>query len=214
VPADAWIAVAPAAEIAGRHITFARVHDVELALWRDDSGVVNAWENRCPHRGVRLTIGTNTGEGLTCRYHGWRFASGSGTCTFIPAHPAQTPPKAAFIRPYANAERYGFVWVALAGDAPALPAFDDLPAVPDVVLRSVTVHAPDDVVRAALARECADAEPAARFFTQPESADVTTVHGAIVVAVEVAERLAVQRAYNERLTRVRDRLEGALAAAT
>jgi nitrite reductase/ring-hydroxylating ferredoxin subunit len=195
VRADAWIAVAPAAEIAGRHITF-------------------AWENRCPHRGVRLTIGTNTGDGITCRYHGWRFASGSGQCTFIPAHPTQTPPRAAFIRRCAIAERHGFVWVALADDAPALPAFDDLPAVPDVMLRSVTVHAPEDAVRAALASDCADARPAARFFTQPESARVTTVHGAIVVAVAAAERLAVQRAYNERLTRVRDRLEGALAAAT
>jgi hypothetical protein len=106
------------------------------------------------------------------------------------------------------------VWDALADAAAAPPAFDDLPTVPDVVLRSVTVHAPDDVVRAALARACADAEPAARFFTQPESADVTTVHGAIVDAVDVAERLAVQRAYNERLTQLRDRLEGALAAAT
>jgi nitrite reductase/ring-hydroxylating ferredoxin subunit len=214
VPSDAWVAVAPAAEIAGRHITFARVHDVELALWRDDAGLVNAWENRCPHRGVRLTIGTNTGASITCRYHGWRFASGSGTCTFIPAHPAQTPPKAAFIRRYANAERYGFVWVALADDAGVVPAFDDLPAMPDVILRSVTVLAPDDAVRAALASDCADAEPVARFFTQPESACVTTVHGAIAAAVDPAERLAVQRAYNERLTRMRDRLEGALAAAS
>jgi hypothetical protein len=43
---------------------------------------------------------------------------------------------------------------------------------------------------------------------------VTTVHGAIAAAVDPAERLAVQRAYNERLTRMRDRLEGALAAAS
>jgi phenylpropionate dioxygenase-like ring-hydroxylating dioxygenase large terminal subunit len=32
-------------------------------------------ENRCLHRGVRLSIGVNDGRELTCQYHGWRYSS-------------------------------------------------------------------------------------------------------------------------------------------
>ncbi len=222
MPPNDWIAIGPSSEFADGHIAFVRVHDVELAVWRDEVGAINVWENRCPHRGVRLTIGTTTGASLTCRYHGWRFASGSGACTFIPAHPTQTPPKAAVIRTYARSEQHGFVWIALgdpstvapdAPDAPAAPPrVADLPASPDVVLRSVTIDASADAVRDALATVSVDGAPA-HFFLQPESAEVTTVHGAIIVPVAIEQRLALQHAYNDALTALRDRFEAATSEA-
>jgi vanillate O-demethylase ferredoxin subunit len=206
VPPNDWIAIGPSSEFADGHIAFVRVHDVELAVWRDEVGAINVWENRCPHRGVRLTIGTTTGASLTCRYHGWRFASGSGACTFIPAHPTQTPPKAAVIRTYARS-------APDAPDAPAAPPrVADLPASPDVVLRSVTIDASADAVRDALATVSVDGAPA-HFFLQPESAEVTTVHGAIIVPVAIEQRLALQHAYNDALTALRDRFEAATSEA-
>ena len=60
----------------------------ELAVWRADDGNVNVWENRCLHRGVRLSIGINDGAELKCQYHGWRYANRTAGCTYIPAHPA------------------------------------------------------------------------------------------------------------------------------
>jgi phenylpropionate dioxygenase-like ring-hydroxylating dioxygenase large terminal subunit len=80
-----WFAVARGAELALRHVMHTQLLGQEIALWRDDAGALNAFENRCPHRGVRLSIGTNTGMELRCQYHGWRFASGGGRCAFIPA---------------------------------------------------------------------------------------------------------------------------------
>jgi len=41
-------------------------NDLDIAVWRSVSGVVNAWENRCPHRGMRLSHGFVRGESLAC----------------------------------------------------------------------------------------------------------------------------------------------------
>ena len=121
---DRWFPVARSEEVVARHVVQTQLMGQEAALWRDDAGLANAWENRCPHRGVRLSIGINTGSELQCRYHGWRYASASGQCTFIPAHPDQKPPNVIKAKPYACAERSGFVWINLGenADAGALPA--------------------------------------------------------------------------------------------
>jgi len=58
----------------------------DLVVWRSASGVLSAWENRCPHRGMRLSHGFVRGESLACAYHGWHFEC-SGRCHYIPAHP-------------------------------------------------------------------------------------------------------------------------------
>jgi nitrite reductase/ring-hydroxylating ferredoxin subunit len=115
-------------------------------VWRDDTGSLNAWENRCPHRGVRFSIGCNTGAELRCQYHGWRYASGSGRCTRIPAHPNQKPSSNLRATVYRAAERYGFAWVSLAPQA-ALPALPGLESSPSLSLRSTFVEAPAARVR-------------------------------------------------------------------
>ena len=97
-----------------RHVVHTALLGQELAVWRADDGTVNAWENRCPHRGVRLSIGTNLGHALKCRYHGWTYESGSARCIAIPCHPRLTPAAAIRVRAYPCAERQGFVWVRLA----------------------------------------------------------------------------------------------------
>jgi phenylpropionate dioxygenase-like ring-hydroxylating dioxygenase large terminal subunit len=96
----------------------------------------------CPHRGAQLSLGTFDGTTVQCPYHGWQFDS-TGRCTLRPAHPAQTPPDFAALRPVAVQSAYGLWWVCL-GPAPRnLPmyeAFDRHPeltvAVGPKVLRS------------------------------------------------------------------------------
>lgn len=119
---DRWFPVASAEDAPPHHVCDARLLGAELALWRDDSGVVHAWENRCPHRGLRLTLGSNLGSELACRYHGWRFAAGSGQCSFIPAHPQDPPRSTIHATSYACREGFGLIWVNLLSDegAPAL----------------------------------------------------------------------------------------------
>lgn len=97
-----------------RHVIHTSLLGQELAVWRADDGTVNAWENRCPHRGVRLSIGTNLGHALRCRYHGWTYESGSARCIAIPCHPRLTPAAAIRARAYPCMELRGHVWVRLA----------------------------------------------------------------------------------------------------
>jgi len=154
-----WFPVARGEEVVPRHVVHTQLLGQELAVWRDDAGAVNAWENRCPHRGVRLTIGTNTGTELRCRYHGWRYAGGSGQCSFIPAHPTQKPASTLRARVFPVLERGGYVWVTLetvegsAADA-SPPAGASLPALPAdaLCLRSLFVRAPAARVAAVLLR--------------------------------------------------------------
>ena len=111
--AGRWFAVARSQEVIPRHVVHSQLYGQELAVWRDAAGGVNAWENRCPHRGVRLSLGYNNGTELQCQYHGWRFASGTGQCTHIPAHPAQKPASTIRALTFAVREAGGYVWVCL-----------------------------------------------------------------------------------------------------
>lgn len=92
------------------------IGDSDMAVWRSNSGVVSAWDNRCPHRGMRLSHGFVRGESLACAYHGWHYNC-EGYCHFIPAHPELTPPKT--VRPVMHgiAEQGGIIWVNTEGDA-------------------------------------------------------------------------------------------------
>ena len=68
------------------------VNEQDVVVWRGNDGSVRAWENRCPHRGMRLSYGFVRGNRLTCLSHGWGY-DGQGSFVSIPAHPALTPPK-------------------------------------------------------------------------------------------------------------------------
>jgi nitrite reductase/ring-hydroxylating ferredoxin subunit len=88
----------------------------ELALWRSAEGVAQAWENRCPHRGTRLTLARILGGRLSCAYHGWEFGADGGRCVSIPAHPAMPAPKNLCVTTYAAQEHTGMVWVRRGAD--------------------------------------------------------------------------------------------------
>lgn len=76
-----WYPVASSDDLPFRHVYHGQLLGQELAIWRADDGNVNVWENRCLHRGVRLSIGINDGAELKCQYHGWRYANRTAGCT-------------------------------------------------------------------------------------------------------------------------------------
>lgn len=117
------------------------VDGAEIVLWRSGTGPVQAWEDRCPHRGMRLSLGFVRGGQLSCLYHGWRWRADGG-CAHIPAHPDLDPPGTLRVTAFPCAERDGLVWLG-EGVPPALPA-----CVRPV--RSLTVAAPLARVHAAL----------------------------------------------------------------
>lgn len=213
-----------------RHVAQTQLLGQEIALWRSDAGAVNAWENRCPHRGVRLSIGFNTGGELRCQYHGWRFASGSGQCTFIPAHPTQKPASGMRAGVYAAVERCHLVWVSLDPLADASgPSMAE--SAQDTTLRSMFVNAPADMVGGALMQgyrldaattasviatdaftfsvnaHATEGTSAATFLLQPVTPTQTVIHGLLQRDALAADRIAVLRYHNAQLRQLRDQVE-------
>ncbi len=79
-----WWAVALSESVQGKKAHAVACGDLQLALFRNDAGIVCALEDRCPHRRVLLSPGVVTSGGLQCPYHGWTFDGQSGKCTDIP----------------------------------------------------------------------------------------------------------------------------------
>jgi nitrite reductase/ring-hydroxylating ferredoxin subunit len=195
-----WFPIASSRDLPHRHVFHAQLLGRELAVWRADDDHVNVWENRCLHRGVRLTVGINEGFELKCQYHGWRYANRSAACTYIPAHPADAPARSIRNRRFAAVERHGLVWSGEApeGEPPQVEGAAPWP------LRPVPVHASTERVLMALASDYVfqpnariagrhasvaaqvegfavtvvardeEAETTAVFFVQPVEAAITT----------------------------------------
>lgn len=216
-----WHPIASSDDLPFRHVFHGQLLGQELAVWRADDGHVNIWENRCLHRGVRLSIGINEGAELKCQYHGWRYANRTAGCTYIPAHPADAPARRIANRTYPVREAHGLVWTVLDAEADALPAFDgdDM-----LALRGLAVNAPPDRVLDALIAARAvgtEAEPLAplgarlvlsdvegvpaRFFVQPVDSGRAVIRG--VIAAPSEDVLDLIRRFNARLTALRDRIE-------
>jgi phenylpropionate dioxygenase-like ring-hydroxylating dioxygenase large terminal subunit len=103
-----------------------RVLGRELVLWRSVAGV-SAFEDRCPHRGARLSLGRIVGGELQCAYHGWCFDA-AGACRKVPALPGFVPPAGHAVPAWRAAVAHGLVWVARDPLHSAPPAVAGMPA--------------------------------------------------------------------------------------
>jgi phenylpropionate dioxygenase-like ring-hydroxylating dioxygenase large terminal subunit len=122
-----WYVAMPSSRLAHKPRA-TRVLDLELVLFRDREGIARALLDRCPHRGVRLSLGRMTEGALACGYHGWRFA-GDGACVHIPSlvH-GQRIAAGCEVPAFRTVEQDGYVWVWVA-DATPTPELP--PAIPD-----------------------------------------------------------------------------------
>lgn len=118
----AWYAVAASDEVSEQPISV-QLLGRRWAVFRGSDGLV-ALDDRCPHRLAPLSIGTNCGAVLQCKYHGWEFAS-DGRCVRVPSigDDATVPPRARVEVPAALTERYGLVWLAPEQPVADLPDF-------------------------------------------------------------------------------------------
>jgi nitrite reductase/ring-hydroxylating ferredoxin subunit len=145
--ASPWIPVALSADIEAGTSAGTLVNGEERVVWRDDKGEIHVWEDRCPHRGMRMSFGFVRGDHIACLYHGWRYDTG-GQCRFIPAHPDLEVPQTIKVPTFAAAERAGIVWMAPEGaDA------TDLSTLPETAepVRSVFLDMPREVALSAVA---------------------------------------------------------------
>ena len=235
-PGVGWYPIAATSDLPLRHVFHGQLLGRELAVWRADDGYVNVWENRCLHRGARLSIGINDGQELKCQYHGWRYANRTAGCTYIPAHPADAPARTIRNRIFPVEERYGLVWSSAIGteELPAIPALEGGPFLP---LRGIVVNAPSAGVveqlrwyrfqpigaaggdAAEITLDEADermivlrsrqngAETVGVFLVQPVDSRRSAIRGVLKGAVQDAERMAVLRHHNERLSKLGDAVE-------
>ncbi len=231
-----WHPIASSSDLPFRHVYHGQVAGRELAVWRADDGFVNAWENRCLHRGVRLSIGINDGAELKCQYHGWRYSNRSAACVYIPAHPADSPSRTICNRVFPVREKYGLVWSGEQpeGEPSAVGALDEGTPFP---LRPVPVDAPFAVVLEHLGRH--DFRPTAALdapvadmlirtdgpltrtltataaghvstvvlFVQPVDSDRSVIRGVLSEVPGQNHRIDALRHHNWRLEELRNRCE-------
>jgi phenylpropionate dioxygenase-like ring-hydroxylating dioxygenase large terminal subunit len=131
-----WYIILESREIRNNQIKRFTRFGEKLVVWRDNTGKLGVFLDRCPHRGIQLSLGKIKDNHLQCPFHGFEYDT-SGKCTLIPANgKASRPPD--FIRanayPVKEAHRFVYVWyttdpaasIQLTENLPEVPWFDDL----------------------------------------------------------------------------------------
>ncbi|WP_414585137.1 Rieske 2Fe-2S domain-containing protein [Scytonema sp. PCC 10023] len=121
-----WHVIAHSQDLQPGTILQKRLLGEDIVLWHNGDKAF-AWQDFCPHRGARLSLGWVEKDNLVCPYHGLAYNT-EGKCVLVPASPDQPPPARACIRTYHIQERYGLLWVCLGtpqNDIPRCPDWED-----------------------------------------------------------------------------------------
>ncbi len=123
-----WLPIGVSADLTNKP-TLIRVLGEDLVLFRDGTGKVGLLGALCSHRRANLALGTCTGRGLQCRYHGWTYDT-AGRVVHTPGEPPETSPKDQVEHLCYPVEELGGLVFAYLGPRPAplLPRFDFLAA--------------------------------------------------------------------------------------
>ncbi len=118
-PRNEWYVAAFSSEVSHGAFLSRRLLDVPVVLYRTEAGEAVALYDRCPHRGLPLSMGKQVGDLVQCGYHGIQFGT-DGRCTQIPSQPG-TPASLAVPR-YPVVEKWRWIWIWLGDAAKADPA--------------------------------------------------------------------------------------------
>ncbi len=89
-----------------------------IVVWRDNAGALHALEDRCPHRGARLSMGWNLGDRVACWYHGVE-VGGDGQVKSVPAVESCPLEGRTCVRSYPVQEQAGAIFLWFGDSAPA-----------------------------------------------------------------------------------------------
>ena len=107
---DQWYVVLESKEVRKKPIGVTRMGE-KLVFWRNDKGIICCAVDRCPHRGVELSIGKLEHNHLQCPFHGFEYDV-FGNCVHIPANgKGGRIPKSLKLQNYPTHEAYGFIWI-------------------------------------------------------------------------------------------------------
>lgn len=84
--ANVWTVVGPSASLKTGSLQPIMIGGERIVLFRDAAGDAAALVDRCPHRGVALSLGKLRDGEIECPFHGWRF-DGQGRNCGVPWNP-------------------------------------------------------------------------------------------------------------------------------
>jgi nitrite reductase/ring-hydroxylating ferredoxin subunit len=143
-----WYPIALARDIAADTLVRARFMGAALVLWRGNDDIIRVWEDRCPHRSIRLSAGRNLGQCVECIYHGWRFGPDASVIA-IPAEEDRARPDVR-VATYPCAVTGGLVWVRARGEDRASPP-PPFAGAADILIRPLPIRVPAQRAQPALA---------------------------------------------------------------
>jgi phenylpropionate dioxygenase-like ring-hydroxylating dioxygenase large terminal subunit len=105
-----WYPVCQSSHVKQRPLGIHRLA-MDIVLWRDSRGKIHAHDDRCLHRGAKLSIGQIVNDTLRCAYHGWCYDT-TGQCTTIPTSKTAQSKLAPRLQlqQFETQERAGLVW--------------------------------------------------------------------------------------------------------
>ncbi len=133
-----WYPVAASWEVGSNPVGITRLGE-NLVLWRGFDGTLHAVEDRCPHRGARLSKGWNLGDRLACWYHGVE-VNGEGEVCDVPAISNSPLVGQACVRRYPIQEAHGAIFVYFGTSPYEEPGELELPEQLTRDLRPLLVH--------------------------------------------------------------------------
>ena len=105
----------------------------KIVVWRNGKGELGAALDKCPHRGIALSMGKIKDDHLQCPFHGFEYDQ-SGKCKLIPANGKASPvPEHIRAHAYPVKENHRFIylfWSAKSIDLSDKSAVESLPLLP------------------------------------------------------------------------------------
>lgn len=124
---DQWYVLLESSEVKEKPVGVTRMGE-KMVFWRDGAGKVHCAVDKCPHRGVQLSLGEVVNDHLQCPFHGFEYDA-SGKCVLVPANGRNgVVPAALRLRTYPTYEAHGYIWVWWGENPPAdleAPTFFD-----------------------------------------------------------------------------------------
>lgn len=113
-----WYVLLESDEVKSKPVGVTRMGE-KMVFWRDSAGKVHCAVDKCPHRGVQLSLGAVVDDHLQCPFHGFEYDAG-GKCVLVPANGRNgIVPAALRLRAYPTYEAHGYIWVWWGENPPA-----------------------------------------------------------------------------------------------
>jgi phenylpropionate dioxygenase-like ring-hydroxylating dioxygenase large terminal subunit len=109
-----WYALLPSRLVKKKPLAIKRF-GMDLVVWRQRDHHLSVFQDRCPHRGAKLSLGKVAGQHLQCPFHGFQF-DGAGQCAFAPELNQAIPGLKASA--FEVKEAFDMIWIYW-GDGPA-----------------------------------------------------------------------------------------------